>query len=126
MKQRLPYDRASRLADQIYRLVSTICYTELSDPRLEGIQITQVRMTKDLRTARVYFHIFDADPARVELIARVLRQARGIFKRAIGEEVQLKYMPELEFFYDETADVKEHIDELFEGLDRERNRERGG
>lgn len=120
MKHHITYDRAARLADQIYRLVSEICYTELSDPRLEGIQITQVRMTKDFRIARVYFHALDATDARIADIKRALVRAQGFFKRAISRDLPLKYMPEFEFFYDETMDVREHIEEIFEELERKK------
>ncbi len=123
MKRHIPYDRSARLADQIYRIVSETCYNDLSDPRLEGVQITQVRMTKDLRTARVYFHLLDADEPRIDAAKRALMSARGFLKRAVGQEVELKYMPEFEFFYDDTADVREHIDEIFEKLERKEHPE---
>jgi ribosome-binding factor A len=116
MKRHLPYDRSRRLADQIYRRISEVCYTELSDPRLEGVQLTGVRLTKDLRIARIYFHVMDADDGKIKAVKSALQSASGFFKRAIGEEVQLKFMPELEYFYDETEDVRERIDKIFEDL----------
>lgn len=113
------YDRAARLGDHIYRVVSASCYTELSDPRLAGIQITQVRMTKDMRVARVYFHLLDASQERIARAKAALESAEGFFKRAIGKEIPMKFMPVFEFFYDETSDVSEHIEELFADLKRE-------
>jgi ribosome-binding factor A len=120
MKRHLPYDRAARLADQLYRTISEVCYGELSDPRLEGVQLTRVLMTKDLRIARVYFHVLDVTKEKIGAVTKALTSARGVFKRAIGREMPLKFMPELEFFYDETEDVREHIEEVFEQLERKR------
>ena len=119
MKHHAPaYDRAARLGDQIYRVVSESCYTELSDPRLTGIQITQVRMTRDMRIARVYFHLMDASNERIARAKAGLERAQGFFKRAIGAEIPMKFMPAFEFFYDETSDVHDHIEEIFADLKR--------
>jgi ribosome-binding factor A len=116
MKKHLPYNRASRLADRIYRRVCEVCYTELSDPRLEGVQLTVVRLTKDLRKARIYFHIMDSSEDKINRVKHALNSASGFFKRAINEEVKLKFVPELEFFYDETEDIREHMDSIFEDM----------
>jgi len=119
MKRHLPYDRATRLADQIFQVVSQVCYSELSDPRLNGVQITQVRMTKDLRTARVYFHLADADKEKELKVVQALRRAQGYLKRAVAREIEMKYVPDFDFFYDNTSDVHDRIEEIFAELGRE-------
>lgn len=119
MKRHLPYDRATRLGDQIFRVVSEACYNELSDPRLNGVQITQVRMTNDLRTARVYFHKIDATEEMQLNVIQALKHARGYLKRAAAREIEMKYVPEFDFFYDNTSDVQDRIEEIFSELGRE-------
>ena len=119
MKRHLPYDRATRLADQIFRVVSEACYNELSDPRLNGVQITQVRMTKDLRTARVYFHQTDATEEMQLNVIQALKHAQGYLKRAVAREIEMKYVPEFDFFYDNTSDVQDRIEEIFSELGHE-------
>ena len=118
MKPHLPYDRSVRLADQIYQIVAQVCYTGLSDPRLKGVQITQARMTKDLRIVRIFFHSLHATHDGIDVMKRALEHAKGVFKRAVGDAIPLKYMPEFEFFYDETADVVDRIDALFEEIEK--------
>ena len=119
MKRHLPYDRATRLADQIFQVVSKVCYSELSDPRLNGVQITQVRMTKDLRTARIYFHQPDATKEMQLTVIQALKSAQGFLKRAVAREIEMKYVPAFDFFYDNTSDVHDRIEEIFAGLERE-------
>ena len=119
MKRHLPYDRATRLGDQIFQVVSQTCYSELSDPRLNGIQITQVRMTKDLRTARVYFHLPEATQEKQLNVIQAFKHAQGFLKRAVAREIEMKYVPDFEFFYDNTSDVHDRIEEIFSELGRE-------
>jgi ribosome-binding factor A len=119
MKRHLPYDRATRLADQIFQVVSQVCYSELSDPRLNGVQITQVRMTKDLRTARIFFHVADSDKEKELTVIQALKRAQGYLKRAVAREIEMKYVPDFDFFYDNTSDVHDRIEEIFAELGRE-------
>jgi ribosome-binding factor A len=112
MTRNLPYDRSDRVAEQIMRLIASACCTSLSDPRLEGLEITRVRMTKDLQTARVYYHLRRIDKQMIESAKKGLESARGFFKRIIKEEMKLRYIPDIEFFYDEVVDLEEKIDRL--------------
>lgn len=114
MTKNLPYDRAQRVADEIYRIIATSCYNELSDPRLAGLEITYVKMTKDLQIARVYYYMHDADEERHLKAKMGLESASGFFKRAIGEEMTLRFIPTLEYFFDETIDLEEKIESLKE------------
>ncbi|MFH0799180.1 MAG: 30S ribosome-binding factor RbfA [Pseudomonadota bacterium] len=109
MHKHLPYDRSERVADAIFRVVAEAS-GELIDPRLAGARITRVSITKDLRIARICFHV--ADASKRDLAKKGFDSAKGFLKRRIGEDVKLKFMPELEFFYDEGVDTGERIDEL--------------
>lgn len=108
----LPYDRAQRIADEIRRVMAAACYNELSDPRLKGVEITYVKMTKDLQIARAYYYLRDADEKKYDEVKRGLRSAAGFFKRIIGEEMKLCYTPAVEFFRDETVDLEEKINAI--------------
>lgn len=119
MTKHLPFDRASRVAEQIFHIVAELCRTKISDPRLSGVEITRVKMTRDLRIARVYYHFLNDDQARREQAERGFHQAAGFLKRAIGQEIKIKFMPTMEFFYDERLDEERHIEELFENLKTE-------
>lgn len=112
MNKRLPYDRGNRVADAIRQLVSEKLVSEISDPRLAGVQVVVVRMTKDLRIARIYYNVFDATEARKREAERGLKSAARFFRRVIAGEIRLKFAPELEFYYDESIEIRDRIDEL--------------
>lgn len=112
MTKNLPYDRAERVADEIHHIIVSVCYNELSDPRLKHVEITAVRMTKDLQTARVYYYVQDADEKKLRIAKKGLESASGFFKRAIANEITLRYMPAIEFFYDETVELEKKIEQV--------------
>lgn len=116
MNKHLPYDRSQRVADEIHEIVSGVLLAELTDPRLSGATVTRVRVTKDLRIARIYFQGGGGDPQAVERMAAGFKSAAGFLRRRIAEALTLKFAPEIECFYDETLDVSERVDELLAGI----------
>ena len=117
MPKTLPYDRAQRVADEIHHIIATICYTELSNPRLKGLEITAVKMTRDLQIARVYYHLREHASDRRAQVQKGLESAVGYFKRVISKELTLRVMPTIEFFYDDTVDLADTIDQLMSKKD---------
>ncbi len=112
MSKHLPYDRPERVADAIHQLISEKMLSDISDPRLDGIHITKVKMTRDLRIARIYYHMNDATEERKASASRGFTSAASYFRRAIGQKILLKFTPEVEFYYDDSIDARERIDEL--------------
>ena len=115
MNKHLPYDRTERVADEINHLLSQKMLTDISDPRLDGVNITRVRMTKDLGIARIYYHMLDNSDARRADAEKGFGSAAKYLRRMIGEEINLKFTPEVEFYYDDSIDIGEKIEDLLSG-----------
>ena len=111
--------RAERIAEEIRREVSQIVHFELKDPRIEGVTVTGVKMTPDLRVARVYFSV-PGEPEKGGGALKGLQSSAGLIKRLISQRVTLKFMPNFEFFYDESLELQERIDSLFEEIEKKR------
>jgi len=106
-----PFRRSDRVGGLIQKTLSQILKKNIKDPRLEGIMITGVKMTPDLKLARIYFSVF-GEKVTGEIALEALNRARGFVKHSLGRQIELRYMPELEFFYDESFDYGERIDKL--------------
>jgi ribosome-binding factor A len=116
MSRHLPYDRAERVGDEIFKLISEALCTELSDPRLKNIHITRVRMTKDLKVARVYFYFTDKSlPFDEKEVIKGLTSAKGFLKRLVADGLSIRYTPEMAFYYDDVVDLRDKIDSLSAG-----------
>jgi len=84
---------------------------KLKDPRVGFVTVTGVRVTPDLRLARVSYTSFGDDRAR-RATAAALRSARGHLRQAIGRQVRMKVLPDLRFEEDETGETSARIEEL--------------
>jgi ribosome-binding factor A len=82
---------------------------EAKDPALQEVTVTAVRMSGDLRIARVYFRTLALEP-RGEATARALARATPFLRGALGRALGLKVTPELHFEYDTTPDLARRLD----------------
>jgi ribosome-binding factor A len=98
------------LAEEIQRL---------KDPRIGFVTIVGVRVTPDLRSARVAYTAMGDDAARAGSRA-ALRSATKHLRHELGRQVHLKVTPELEFVEDDTYERGERIDALLEQIHHER------
>jgi bifunctional oligoribonuclease and PAP phosphatase NrnA len=101
--------RADRVGPAIFEEISKLLVTKLEDPRLKGITLTKVKMTPDLRIARVNFSLIGGQP-QIDAALAGFESARRIIRRAIADAVSLRYLPDLEFFYDPNPAYADKID----------------
>jgi len=106
--------RAERLGDLIKEEVSKIVLHELKDPRIGFVTITRVRLSDDLRRARIYWSVYGDERAKEES-SRGLESAKGYIRRELGRRVRVKYLPEIDFAFDDSFEYGERI----EGILRE-------
>jgi ribosome-binding factor A len=85
---------------------------ELKDPRIAGlVTVTEVRVTPDLRQARVFVSVFGTPGEQNNTIAG-LAAAAGFVRREIGERLQLRRSPEIHFLLDRSEEYGQHIEDL--------------
>lgn len=107
----MTYKRADRVADLIKAELSDILLRRIRDPRIGLLTITDVKMSDDLRSARIYFVQMGKDRLDAELQAG-LEKAKGYLKRELGKRLNLRYMPDVFFFYDKSFEYGSRIDKL--------------
>jgi ribosome-binding factor A len=112
------FSRADRVAGQIQKILSEILLRDIKDPRLDMATITGVKMSKDLKLARIYFTISGSDIS-VEDASKGFKSASGYIKRTLAGQLGLRYMPDVVFFYDESFDYGARIDRLLKTLKKD-------
>ena len=110
-----PYKRADRVAGHVHKALSSLLQKGIKEPSLDGVTITGVRMSPDLRQAKIYYTVFSHDADR-ESIREGFSRARGHIKRILAKHLGLKYMPDIHFFYDESLDRGARIEELLKSI----------
>jgi ribosome-binding factor A len=110
--------RAERVGGLIQQILSELLRRDISDPRLALTTISAVKLTKDLRLARVYFATAGGKSTS-DAAAQGFASAAGFIKRHLARQLGLRYMPALEFFYDESFDHGAHIDQLLKSIPKD-------
>ncbi len=113
-----PFSRSDRVGGLIQQVLSDILRKDIKDPRLKMITISGVKMSPDLRIAKVYYTTSGGKKNREES-AEGFKKATGYLKRSLARQVDLRYMPELKFFFDDSFDYGTHIDKLLASLNAE-------
>ena len=110
--------RSERVGGLIQQLLSELLRRDISDPRLTLTTITGVKVTKDLRLARVYFTTAGGKSTS-DAAGEGFASAAGFIKRRLAGQLGLRYMPALEFFYDASFDHGAHIDQLLKSIPKD-------
>lgn len=85
---------------------------ELKDPRVGFVTVTDVRVSPDLRYARVFVTVLGDDEAQKFALAG-LTSAAPRLRQALGNQVRMKYLPELRFELDATHEQAQRLESLF-------------
>jgi ribosome-binding factor A len=104
--------RQQRLADEIRDTIGQLfAGGQLSDPRLDGVSITAVKLSGDLQIATVYFRTYN-DTIPVEDIHKGLDSASGLMRRKLAGAIDVRRIPELKFFFDKSIERANRIESL--------------
>lgn len=110
--------RIQRIQSRLRQDIASLFLTELKDPRMKGlISITQVKVSKDLSHARVYWSVLGGESDR-RTAARFIEGARGFIQKRVAKELEIRTFPHLEFILDDSiakgVEVSKLIDEALE------------
>lgn len=107
------------MQDQFREEISSIIRQEIKDPGIGFITVLDVRLTEDLKRAKVLYSVYGSQEEK-EKTTEALRRAGGYIKHLLGGRVKLRFMPELSFIFDTEQEKRARIDELLEKVKSER------
>ncbi len=105
--------RARKLAVRIRQIVSAAIESQIKDPRLGMVTVTDARVTSDLREATVYYTVY-GDETAIADSARALASATGVLRSTVGRQTGIKFVPTLTFVADMVPDTARELDEALE------------
>ena len=107
----MDYQRSDRVGDLLIEIISELLGKEIRDPRIGAVTVTGAKVSKDLRHAQIYFNLLGKQENRKEVLAG-LKSATGFIRSKVGKQLNLRFVPAIEFIYDESEDEAQRIDEL--------------
>jgi ribosome-binding factor A len=114
--------RSERVADILREEISQIVGYELEDPRLTMVTVTDVRLSENLKAARVYVTVAgNEEEHRLALAA--LRHAAPYVRKQLSLSLNLPRTPEIHFIRDRVEEEGERVDRLLEEIERDWERE---
>ncbi|MEE4185096.1 MAG: 30S ribosome-binding factor RbfA [Gammaproteobacteria bacterium] len=108
------FPRSRRIEDQIQRILSDVIRMDLRDPRLDGVFITAVRVSRDLGVAWVYYSVLTSDAAPSKDLATAFDSAMGFLRSRLAKELTVRRVPELRFELDDTVSSAAAMDRLID------------
>jgi len=108
--------RIDRIEEQLRIELSEVIEREIQDPRIGLVTVTRVKVSPDLRHARVFVTVLGGEDQRKKTIEG-LRSAAHYIRRCVSQRLQhLKRMPDLTFGYDESVEKGIRIEELLDQI----------
>ena len=112
------FSRSRRVEEQIQRLLADVMRSELRDPRVAGVVITEVRASRDLGVAWIEYSLLGTDLSpSAQVLADVqagLDRAAGFLRTQLARELGTRTVPELRFRYDEAAQRGRDLEKLID------------
>ncbi len=109
--------RMERVNEEIKKALSSCIQNDLKDSRITGlITVTRVETSQDFKNAKVYLSVFDKNKQEV---FEVLKKSTGKMKRAISQNVKIRFVPEIDLKLDDSIEYSFHIDEILRKTNKE-------
>jgi len=107
------FSRKDRVAEQIRRELADLLSTELKDPRVGMISITDVEVTADYAHAKVFFSTL-AGSEHLEEVMTGLQKASGFLRRELGKRISIHMTPQLHFVFDQSLERGADLSKLIQ------------
>jgi ribosome-binding factor A len=103
--------RARKLAERIKVLVAEALANEVKDADLGFVTITDVKVTPDLQHSTIYYTVYGSAEEK-ERTAEIIDRNRGVIRREVGHNLNIRLTPTVEFVLDEIPETAAHMNEL--------------
>lgn len=107
--------RIKRISDRIRDDLAGLLRTEVQDPRVSGVTVTDVKVDRELAYADVFVSAVEGRERQKEILAG-LRSATGFLRRELAARVDLRVFPRLRFHWDPTPERADQIERILATL----------
>jgi len=111
------YKRSDRVRDLLHEEVSRMLQRDMKDPRVNAVIITRVDLSPDLKHAKFYVTSFAPEEKKPSILAG-LKKASGYVRGELGRRLNLKFVPEIKFVFDEALEETNRVLRLIDQLEK--------
>jgi ribosome-binding factor A len=106
--------RIDKIENLIKEEISLILLYKVQDPSLGFITVTNVKVSPDIKNAKIYLSVFDKSK-RQEVLDKVTSLS-GMIRSELASRIKIKFVPEIKFYIDDTLDYVEKIEGLIKKI----------
>lgn len=110
--------RTEKVAEEIKHQIAGVLSRDIAEPEFGLVTVTKVRIATDLKNAKIYLS-FLANKEPVEKCLEKINNRKKQIRMHLGSRIHLKYMPELDFYHDDTTEYANRIDELIKEIHKD-------
>ncbi len=111
--------RQKRVSELLKEEIGSLILRETRDPRLDGVTVTDVEISPDLNHARVYVSMIGSDEEKAEAV-EALDHASGFLRHELGQRLELRRVPQLDFRFDRSLERGQRILNLIDQIEEEK------
>jgi ribosome-binding factor A len=112
------FKRSQRIQELLLEEISKLVQNGLKDPRIGFTTITKVEVSDNLKHAKIFVSVMGSEQEKTDTLDGLIN-AKGFIRNALGKNLYLRYLPELDFRRDDNADHVEKISRILNGLHTE-------
>lgn len=106
-----------RVNEEIKKVLSQCIQNDIKDPRITGIiSVTRVETSSDFKNTKVYLSIFDKNSNE---IFKILEKSIGQMKKAISQNVKIRFVPDIDLKFDNSIEYSFYIDDILKKTNKE-------
>ena len=106
--------RMNKIEDLLHKEIANIIVTRIDNPQIKNtVTITDIKVSKDIRSAIVYFATLDKNFKKVE---KIINELKPTIKFYLSKNVNLKRIPDIKFIFDDTIIKGQRINKLLDSL----------
>lgn len=111
--------RVDKVEHLIKEEISYILLHKMRDDELGFITVTDVKLSADLKIAKIYLSVLKKE--RRDFVLNKINLRLGYVRSELAHRIRIKFVPELKFFIDDTLDYVEKIEELINEIHKQNN-----
>ena len=106
--------RMNKIEDLLHKEIANIIVTRIDNPQIKNtVTITDIKVSKDIRTAVVYFVTLDKNFKKIE---KIINELKPTIKFHLSKNVHLKRIPDIKFIFDDTVIKGQRISKLLDSI----------
>lgn len=117
--------RAARIGKRMQELLSELLLFRVTDPRLQGIFVTDVNVDRELSVASIFVSALEGVEREKEVLAG-LKHASGFLRSELARQLDLRTFPRLRFVWDPTPERAQRIEQIISDLNQPESKPKPG